>query len=73
MKIVKDGSDYIVKADNFVDLQESEEYFLISGEEGDFIFDTLMDIARTFGIEKTKTNGAGLTFEQEIKALLSGE
>lgn len=33
MKIEKDGSMYCVKADNFVDLQKSEDYFFIDKTE----------------------------------------
>ena len=33
MKIIKDGDAYLVAADNFVDLQESSDYFFIGEEE----------------------------------------
>jgi hypothetical protein len=33
MKIIKDGDKYLVRADNFVDLQESKDYFFIGEEE----------------------------------------
>ena len=33
MKIEKDGNKYCVKADNFVDLQESNDYFFIDEKE----------------------------------------
>lgn len=33
MTIAKDGNMYLVKADNFVDLQESKDYFFIDEEE----------------------------------------
>ena len=33
MKIVKDGNAYCVMADNFVNLQESSDYFFIDEEE----------------------------------------
>jgi len=33
MKIIKDGSAYLVAKDSFVDLQESKDYFFIKEEE----------------------------------------
>jgi hypothetical protein len=33
MKIQKDGNQYCVKADNFINLQESKDYFFISEKE----------------------------------------
>ena len=33
MKIEKDGESYIVKADNFMNLQESKDYFFIEEKE----------------------------------------
>ncbi len=33
MKIVKDGNAYLIAADNFVDLQQSRDYFYIEEEE----------------------------------------
>ena len=33
MKIEKDGNQYCVKADNFINLQKSNDYFFISEEE----------------------------------------
>ena len=38
MKIQKDGDSYIVKAKNFVDLQESKDYFYIDADEYEEVF-----------------------------------
>jgi len=38
MRIQKDGDSYIVKADNFVNLQESKDYFYIDLEEYEKLF-----------------------------------
>lgn len=33
MKIIKDGDKYLVAADNFINLQESSDYFFIEEKE----------------------------------------
>jgi len=54
MKIEKDGNMYCVKADNFVDLQESSDYFFIDEAEYQAFLSTAHEAGRAEANKKIK-------------------